>query len=74
MIDASTIERLLALPPGERLALVEALWDSLAADPDTVPVPDWHRDILEQRLAEDAADTSPGETWASVRRRIESGS
>ncbi len=71
MIDALTIERLLALPPGERLALVEALWDSLGADPAAVPVPDWHRDILEQRLAEDAADTSPGETWAAVRLRIE---
>ena len=36
-----------------------------------VPIPDWHRDILEQRLAADETDQSPGESWPEVRRRIE---
>ena len=50
MIDTRKMLELLALPPEERLAITEALWESLSAEPDRVPVPDWHRDILDQRL------------------------
>ncbi len=73
MIDAPTIERLLALPPEDRLALVEALWDSLAADPRSVPVPEWHMEILAERLDEAGRDDDPGESWETVRRRVEGG-
>ena len=44
-------------PPGfddltvdERIDYVGALWDRIAADPESVPVPEWHREILEERL------------------------
>ncbi len=39
--------RLLPLP--EKLALLEAVWAELASDPDTVEVPQWHKDILDER-------------------------
>ncbi len=71
MSDAPTLEQLLELPAAERLALAEKLWDSLIADPQSVPVPDWHRALLAERLAEDDADGEASESWAEVRRRIE---
>jgi len=37
------------LPLPEKLALLEAVWAELAADPDTVEVPQWHKDILDER-------------------------
>ena len=37
------------LPLAEKLALLEAVWSELASDPDTVEVPDWHKDILDER-------------------------
>lgn len=37
------------LPLPEKLALLEAVWAELASDPDTVEVPQWHRDILDER-------------------------
>ncbi len=37
------------LPLPEKLALLEAVWSELASDPDTVEVPDWHKDILDER-------------------------
>lgn len=43
-----------SLTVDERLALIDRLWESL----DAPPVPDWHREILRQRVAE--ADATPG--------------
>jgi hypothetical protein len=37
------------LPLSEKLALLEAVWAELASDPDTVEVPLWHKDILDER-------------------------
>jgi putative addiction module component (TIGR02574 family) len=42
----------LDLPTAERLRLVEDIWDSLAASVTDIPVPDWHRDELDRRLAD----------------------
>ena len=71
MNDIPKLNDILGLPVEDRLALASAIWDSLAAEPETVPVPAWHRQIVEQRLAEDDADPSAGESFAALRRRIE---
>ncbi len=34
----------------EKLNYVESLWDRIAATPETIPVPDWHLEVIEQRL------------------------
>jgi putative addiction module component (TIGR02574 family) len=57
-------DQVLELPPAERLQLVEDLWESLAQSPDAVPVPDWHREVLDDRLA-DASDAS-ALSWQQV--------
>jgi putative addiction module component (TIGR02574 family) len=36
----------------ERILLLEDLWDSIAADESSVPVPQSHRAELDRRLAE----------------------
>ncbi len=72
MTDQTRIDDLLALPADRRLAIIEALWDSLAADPVSIPIPDWHRELLAERLTADDADKSPGQSWDDVRREIES--
>jgi putative addiction module component (TIGR02574 family) len=59
-----------ALPIAERLKLIEALWDSIDAEADALPLPDWHRAEIERRM--EALDTgaSVGAPWDEVRRRI----
>jgi hypothetical protein len=37
------------LPLPEKLALLEAVWTELASDPATDEVPQWHKDILDER-------------------------
>ena len=73
------INRLPLPPPGfdeltveDQVEYVHSLWDRIAAEPDQVPVPDWHREVLEQRLA--AHQSSPGiaRPWDKVREEIRS--
>jgi putative addiction module component (TIGR02574 family) len=54
----------------ERLQLVEDLWDSLELDQDQIPVPDWHREELDRRLAAYQRDPGAGASWEEVRERI----
>jgi putative addiction module component (TIGR02574 family) len=61
-------DEILKLPVDERLKLVQDLWDSIAATPSDVPVPDWHKRELDRRL--DDPDPGPNLTWGEVRRRL----
>ena len=39
------------LPPSEKVALMEQLWDSLCNNSDPASMtPSWHKDVLERRL------------------------
>jgi putative addiction module component (TIGR02574 family) len=62
-----TLESLLRLPPAERIQLIEDAWESLTASPESVPVPDSHRDLLDERLVD---PTEIGtHTWDEVKDR-----
>jgi putative addiction module component (TIGR02574 family) len=54
---------LLELPVTERIRLVELLWDSIAAVPDEVSIPDELKAELNRRLAEFEADPEAGSPW-----------
>jgi putative addiction module component (TIGR02574 family) len=59
-----------ALPVAERLKLIEELWDSLEAESANLPLSDWQRDLVDQRLEALDSGASVGSTWDDVRRRI----
>jgi putative addiction module component (TIGR02574 family) len=54
----------------QRLDVIGELWDSIPDSLDELPLPTWHREELERRLA--AADADPGAAipWEEVRRRL----
>lgn len=61
-------------PPGfdglsvdEQLDYVETLWSRIAAHPERVPVPNWHRRVIQERLEAN----SPRRPWDEVRRDLE---
>jgi len=33
----------------DKIAMMEQLWDDLCRDPESVPSPDWHKDVLAER-------------------------
>ena len=54
----------------QRLELIGELWDSIPDSLNELPIPEWHREELDRRLA--AADANPDATipWEEVKRRL----
>ena len=69
MTRPALLDEILHLPAAERLRLVEDIWDSLTASAADVPVPDWHREKLDRRLADptEQATISADELKARLR-------
>jgi putative addiction module component (TIGR02574 family) len=65
---------LLELPIPQRIRLAKLLWDSIAAVPEAVAVPEELKAELGRRLAEFEADPEAGSSWKDVRSRILQGS
>jgi len=64
-------------PPGfddlstdEKIDYLQSLWSRIAATPETVPVPDWHREIIGERLKEMDDNPDAGGDWQVVRERL----
>lgn len=54
----------------DQIDYVQSLWDRIAAQPDQVPLPEWHRQVIRQRIAEHDANLSEGRPWEEVRSEI----
>jgi len=64
-------------PPGfddlsvdEQIHFVQSLWDRIAATPEQVPMPEWHRRIIRERLEAYHANPTTGRLWPDVRTDI----
>ena len=64
-------------PPGfdelsieEQLDYVQRLWDRIAAHPDTIPIPDWNRQVLADRLAAYKENPTEGRSLEEVRDEV----
>ena len=66
----SLVADILELPVAERVRLVEAIWDSISAVPDALPLTQCQQDALDRRLAEFEADPDSGATLEEVFARI----
>ncbi len=54
----------------DRLELIGLIWDSVAAEQVPTPIPDWHRQELDRRIAAADADPHAGIPWDVVRARL----
>lgn len=64
------VAEILALPVAERVRLVEAIWDSISAVPEALPLTQWQKEALDRRLAEYEADPDSGSTLEEVFARL----
>jgi putative addiction module component (TIGR02574 family) len=64
------VAEILELPVAERVRLVEAIWDSISAAPESLPLTEWQREELDRRLVEYEADPASGSTLEEVFARI----
>jgi len=68
------MHQLSELPVSERLELVQDLWDSIGSSRENLPVQDWHRELVNARLAdfegrEEELGLSREEVWREVNRQ-----
>lgn len=69
-MDKTSISDLLTLSVPERIRVAQALWDSIAAIPDALPLTQHEREEIDRRLESYYRDPSAGSPWTEVRERI----
>lgn len=70
MIGTAEIEQ---MTPAERLHIMELLWRSMAARPDQVDSPAWHREVVHERLAQADSPDARFLSMTEVKQRLERG-
>jgi putative addiction module component (TIGR02574 family) len=58
------------LSPDQKLEYIQALWDRFAEHPEEVPVPQWHRDVLGERLAAYHRGEGKSRPWPEIREEL----
>lgn len=71
-MSTALIDELRSLPLSERLDLVELLWDSIAADSDSIPLTDAQAQLIDERLESHRKDPKSGTSWESLRSELKS--
>ena len=67
MIKISEIDR---MSFAERLETMEYLWRSIAAEPERLESPAWHKTIIKKRLAKIEAGHAKFLTLAQLKKRL----
>jgi putative addiction module component (TIGR02574 family) len=67
---AVTYADILKLPPSDRLELLEAIWDSLADSPESIPVSDELREELDLRLETYRKDPGSARPWDEMKNHL----
>lgn len=66
-----THPQIAALPLAEKLELMESLWDSICHEPTvTLAIPDWHQEVLADRIARLDGGKEPVSPWEEAKARI----
>jgi len=55
----------------QKLELIEVLWESLVADPSSIPITDAQKEMLDRRIAELESGDAETIPWEEVRARIQ---
>lgn len=61
---------ILDLSVAERIQLVQDVWDSIAAEPEELPLTEEERQEIDRRLADLEANPGVGRPWAEVKTRL----
>ena len=69
-MSPTQLEEILSLSVEERIQLVEAVWDSIAQYPESLPVTEAQRKELDRRLAEHLKNPKAARPWSQVRESL----
>ena len=63
-------EEFKTLSSNERIEYVQGLWEFIAQTPDHVPIPESHKQVLDQRLAANVVEPDSAQSWSQARDSI----
>ena len=66
-MDTATLLPLDKMTVAQKLRVMEEIWADLRKNEDHIPVPEWHKEELERRLAEADAAPESGIPWEQAR-------
>lgn len=69
-MNQELVAEILALPVEDRVRLVEAIWDSISAVPEALPLTEWQKQELDRRLDDLEKNPDSGSTLEEVFARI----
>ncbi len=58
------------LSPDEKIRLVQEFWDEIAEEVGRSPLTDSHRQVLDERLADEERNPGDAEPWAKAKDDI----
>jgi putative addiction module component (TIGR02574 family) len=64
------LDEILDLPVADRLRAVQEIWESIVAEPESLPLSEGQRRELERRLKLHHEDPEAAQPWESVRSRL----
>jgi putative addiction module component (TIGR02574 family) len=67
-MNTAILDEVKKLSPSERMALIDAIWDTLAHD--ELPVSTEERSLIDERLADAEAFPDEQRSWADVRAKL----
>ena len=59
-----------ALTTDEQLEYVQSLWQRIVSNPAAIPVPNWHLNVIEARLADYRNTSNEGKSWDEIREEV----
>lgn len=54
----------------EKLQIMEELWSDLCCNQDQIPIPEWHKDLLDKRAELVKQGKATFVDWESAKKRI----
>jgi putative addiction module component (TIGR02574 family) len=71
-MKSAEIQKLLELPPTERMELAQILWESVEPEDEArfLSIPEWQRQILDERLADIERNPGDEQTWEEVKAEL----
>ena len=65
-----TVEQIRDMPFEQKLGLLETVWSEVAAQPDQIEMPDWHREVLDERDRAFREGSEPALDWEEAKAQI----
>ncbi|PZV16535.1 MAG: addiction module protein [Pseudanabaena sp.] len=66
----TSIAQVFELTLSEKLQLLEDLWDSIALNPEQIPVLEWHIEELDERKSAYLQNPTSVTSWDVVKKKI----